>query len=187
MAADIVLFKGEKLKLGYEKIIEARIRNLNQIKGRTPELTIVEANDSEEARKAAESRNIDIIIGVEKSDRKDKMSFRESGLNQVICALCREHNIAIAIPVSDIINSPKRNYALGRLMQNIRLCRKYGVRMVAASFARNKYEQRSPNDIESFLRTMGMTPKDATESLNNVKTIMLEKEQTLKKGVRIKA
>ncbi len=184
---DIVLFKGNGFNLGYEEVLHATIKKLREIKGKTPELQIAEARDIDEARKAAENKSVDIILGVESSPRKDNMHFRNSGINQVICKLCKANNTGIAIPIAEIINSPKRNAILGRTMQNIKLCRKYKVRMVAASFAKNKLEQRTPQDIESFLRTLGMTAKESKDALTNVKKILQDKQEILRKGVRTKA
>lgn len=186
MPADIVLFKEEGLDLGYDAIIVARLRKLREVKGKTQDLIIVEARDSEEARKAAENKNVDIIFGIESSSHRDKMHFRDSGLNQATCAFCKANNIAIAIPIAETINSSRRNELMGRIMQNIKLYRKYKIRVVAASFAKNKYEQRTPSDIASFLRAMGMTPKEAADALNAVDEILRDKRETVRKGVRIK-
>ena len=185
MAIDIVLFKGEKAELGYEDVIEAQLTTPKDSRY-SNNLVIAEARDIEDARKAAENRNIDIIYGIEGSYRKDKMHFRNSGMNQVICKLCRDNNTAIAVPIADIITANIRNELLGRIMQNIKFCRKYKVRMVAASFARKDSERRSPSDIESFLRAIGMTAKEAKESLTNAKAILVEKRHFIRKGVRIK-
>lgn len=187
MAVDIVLFSKPKFSLGYEQILEARIKKLKDIKGRTQELTIVEARDIDEARKSAENKNVDIIYGIEQSGKKDSLHFRTSGLNQVICKLCKANNIALAVPIADIINSKSRSTLMGRLMQNIRMCRKYKVRMVAASFAKNSLEQRSAKDVVSLLKTLGMTASEAEQSLTNVKEILKDKASIVRTGVRLKA
>ncbi|MFH0752622.1 MAG: RNase P subunit p30 family protein [archaeon] len=187
MATDIVLFKEKGLDFGYEKTITAKLVKLRDAKAKTSELLIVEARDIDEARKAAENKNVDVMVGVESSGRRDKMQFRNSGLNQVICKLCKANNTAIAIPIAEIINSPKRNALLGRVMQNIKFCRKYKVRMVAASFAKNTLEQRTSKDVESFLKTLGMTPAESVAAMNNVEIILKEKKETVRKGVKIKS
>jgi len=186
MLVDIVLFKEEGLDLGYDAVIVARLRKLKEVKGKIQDLVIVEARDSEEARKAAENKNVNIILGIESSSHRDKMHFRDSGLNQATCAFCKANNIAVAIPIAEIINSPRRNELIGRVMQNIKLYRKYKIRVVAASFAKNKHEQRKPSDIASFLRSLGMTPKEATDALNAVDELLRDKREMVRKGVRIK-
>lgn len=186
MAVDIVLFKGERFNLGYEQVLESKLRKLKEVKGRFPELIIVEARDIEEARKAAENKNVDMILGIEGSAKKDSMHFRNSGLNQVVCKLCKMNNIAVAIPIADIINSQKRTVLMGRVMQNIRFCRKYKVRMVAASFAKNKFEQRTPQDLEGLLRTLGMTAKEAAAAMSNVKEILKDKREIIRHGIRLR-
>ena len=54
-------------------------------------------------------------------------------------------------------------------MQNVRLCRKYKVRMVLASFAHDPWEMRSAYDLLAFGQVLGMTPKEATVALNFTK------------------
>ena len=186
MLTDLVLFKEEGFDLGYDAIIQAQVRKLKEVKGRLNDLVIVEARDGEEARKAAENKNIDIILGVESSGKRDRMHSRESGLNDATCELCRTNGIAVAIPVAEMLNSPRRIELIGRTMQNIRLFRKYKVRVVAASFAKNKYEQRTPNDIAAMLRALGMTPKEAIAALNAVDDLLRDKREIVRKGVRIK-
>jgi len=186
MLADIVLFKEEGFDLGYDAVIVTRLRKLKEARGKMQDLVIVEARDAEEARKAAENKNVDVMLGIESSSHRDKTHFRDSGLNQTTCALCKANNIAIAIPVAEIINSARRSELLGRIMQNIRLCRKYNVRVIAASFAKNKHEQRTPSDIASFLRALGMTPKEAMAALNATDELLRDKRETVRKGVRVK-
>ena len=51
-------------------------------------------------------------------------------------------------------------------MQNIRLCRKYKVKMVLASFATDKFEMRDARDLISFGVCLGMNPGEAKKALN---------------------
>ena len=86
MLADIVLFKEEGFDLGYDAVIVTRLRKLKEARGKMQDLVIVEARDAEEARKAAENKNVDVMLGIESSSHRDKMHFRDSGLNQTMCA-----------------------------------------------------------------------------------------------------
>ena len=49
-------------------------------------------------------------------------------------------------------------------MQNIRLCRKYNVRMFAGSFATKPTDMRSPHDVAALLRVLGMNADQAKDS-----------------------
>ena len=118
-------------------------------------------------RKNFENKKVDIITGLEKEKKADHMKFRNSGLNHVLCKLAKENGITIAFSFNDVLKSKNmlRGQVLGRMMQNVRLCRKYKVRMMVASFAENKYEMRNVKDLIAFGRTIGMNPGEAKKAL----------------------
>ena len=76
------------------------------------------------------------------------------------CKFAKENRVIIGINFSDILNSSgvERANILGRIMQNIRLCRKYKVDMLTASFATDPFEMRSAKDLLSFNISLGMEP-----------------------------
>ncbi len=150
---DIVKFKGEMFNLGSE------IKYFN-------DLEIVEGGTDEKNRKAVENKSTDILLSPERNAQNDKMASRNSGLNQVLCKLAHDNKIAIGFSFTELLNSKEKSKVIGRWAQNIRLCRKYKVKIVLASFANNKWEMRSPKDLFSLALTLGMTGKEATEALN---------------------
>src|SRR3989344_8241198 len=85
-------------------------------------------------------KGLDFIYGLEKISEKDSLHQRASGLNQVYCKLAVKHKIAVAFNLSDILKAKNKAVILGRIMQNIRLCRKYKVKMIIISLAEDKYE-----------------------------------------------
>ena len=105
-----------------------------------------------------------IMYDFELVEQPDTMHQRTSGLNQVLCKLAAGKT-SIYFSFTSILNaqgmqSPK---LLGRIMQNIILCRKYKIHMGIASFASNPYDLRSSYDIKSFFTLLGMQPNE----LNN--------------------
>ena len=151
--ADIVKFKGEMFDLG-SKIIFFK------------DLNIIEGGSEEKNRKAVEDKSTDVLLSPERNIQNDKLSSRNSGLNQVLCQLAHNNKIAIGFSFAELLNSKERSKVIGRWAQNIRLCRKYKVKMVLASFANNKWEMRSPKDLFSLALTLGMNGKEANEALN---------------------
>ena len=153
---DIICFDDKDFhkKLGFSSVINCK------------ELNIVFGGDEKVNRKAVENRNVDILVNVEKSGNKDSLHFRNSGLNQVLCKLAYDNKVAIGFSFNEILRSRDRGVLIGRVMQNIRLCRKYKVKMVFATFAKNKYEMRDARDLISFCRVLRMTGKEAKEALN---------------------
>jgi len=85
---------------------------------------------------------------------RDFIHQRDSGLNHVICKEMHKYGVAYAVPFSNILNSDDKGRLIGRIMQNIRLCKKYKVNILIASFAHKPYEMRNPKDLIAFARTL---------------------------------
>ncbi len=108
----------------------------------------------------------DIMFGFEESERKDTMHQRYSGLNNVLCELAFRNKVQIAFSFNSILNSAQRSVLFGRMMQNISLCRKYKVKTLIGSFAKQPSEMRSAKDLQSVFITLGMHPAEAKESMS---------------------
>jgi len=149
---DIIKFddKGLGKKLGFKKVYYFK------------ELKIENGE-----RKNFEDKNVDIITGLEKEKRADHMKYRSSGLNHVLCKLAKENKIKIAFSFSDVLKSKGmlRGQVIGRMMQNVKLCRKYRVKMIICSFAENKYEMKNVKDLIAFGRVVGMSPGESKKAL----------------------
>ncbi len=63
-------------------------------------------------------------------------------------------------------NSFERSKILRRMMQNVKLCRKYKVKMLINSFAKNEYELRSRDALKSFGLVIGMNSREVIEATN---------------------
>src|SRR3989344_5713528 len=152
-----IIFCSVKEKLGFHDLVPAKMFN------------IVEGISEEKNRKAVENKQVDILLAPERIGKKDRLNQRDSGLNDVLCKFARDNDVAIGFSFSDLLNSKFRAVLLGRMMQNVRLCRKYKVRMVLASFAKDPWEMRTAYDLLAFGQVLGMTPKEATIALNFTK------------------
>ena len=151
-------------------------------KHRTPEtIVVVQGGDDTVNRDAVSSPNVDILLDPHLGKRRDFMHQRDSGLNHVLCALAKEHNVAIGFSFSAVLRAPTRAKLLGRMMQNIRLCRKYKVRMVIGSFAKSNEDMRNVKDMQAFFKVLGMTGKDV--QMNFVEERLDYKRRFIKKGV----
>lgn len=134
-----------------------------------------------------ESKKTDIITSLETSLTKDKTHFKYSGLNHVLCELAKKNNIAIAFNFNDILNARKQYIILGRIRQNIMLCRKYKVPMIIVSFANTSFEMRNPKDFISLGISLGMTPIEAKNAVSkNIEVILSSKNPNiLAEGINI--
>lgn len=160
---DIIYGQDPETNLDFHKVVNAKT------------FLIIEGISEERNRKAVENKQVDILLSPERAGKKDRLRQRDSGLNHVLCALARDNNVAIGFNFSDVLNAENLAEVLGRMMQNVRLCRKYKVRMVLASFAKNPWEMRYARDLMAFGQVLGMTPKEAKKALNFTK-----KEQGIK-------
>ena len=113
------------------------------------------AKSSDKDRFFIESKKVKIIYGFEESGRRDFMHQRASGLNHILCELASKNNVAIGFSYSSIINNKNPAVIIGRMMQNIGLCKKYKVNITIASFSSNPFELRQPHDILSLFRLLG--------------------------------
>ena len=113
-------------------------------------------------RAALENKKVDILLSPEKNDREDSFHYRKSGLNQVLCKLAKQNNVAIGFDFSNLINTLGRERAriLGRMFFNYKLCRKYKVKMVFSSFSNNKFEQRNDDCMRVFERILAKYSKN---------------------------
>ncbi|MEM4267307.1 MAG: RNase P subunit p30 family protein [Candidatus Woesearchaeota archaeon] len=116
-------------------------------------------------RKTIETLRPEIIYGFETKNTKDGLHYRNSGLNHVLCALMRENNVACGFSLSALINHKNRQVLLGRMKQNIRLCRKFGVKQVIASFSDEPMAMRAPRDIISLFVCLGMESGEIKNAL----------------------
>ncbi len=135
-----------------------RIESIRKIPGSfvREKLVVVEGGDDEWNRKILNNKYVDILLDPHQGMRRDKLQQRDSGLNEVLCKLAKENDIAIGFSLHLILNTKKREELFGRIMQNIELCKKYKVKMVIGTFAKDKSEFRNEKDIEALFKVLGM-------------------------------
>ena len=172
---DIILFNGEGHKVDLVNSIPRSIQKEN--------IVLLQGGDDKVNRLALSCKFVDILLDPHMNRRKDFMHHRDSGLNQVLCKLAKERDIAIGFSFSAILKSKNLPEDLGRIIQNIKLCRKYKLRMLVASFAKNQNEQRNIQDIQSFFKVLGMTGKELQGDF--VKERLEFKRKFITKGVRL--
>ncbi len=178
-------------KLGYSKVIKTRVIQINDKKDlrfliNKKENPLI-VYGSKFNREVLSLKNLDILLSPEKGVKEDFLNARNSGLNQVLLGLARKNSTAIGINFNEILKlrGVERAKLLGRISQNIMLCRKYKVKIILGSFASNEFEMRAPLDLVSFLITLGMHPKEAKESLTHANEFLKSKENIIKEGLKV--
>lgn len=129
-------------------------KNLNKAV-KFSKLLAVKSSDND--RFFIESKKIKLIYGLEESNKKDYMHQRASGLNHILCEIAKKNNVAIVFSYSSLFNENKSmsSILIGRMMQNIQLCKKYKCNVVIASFAENPFHLRAHHDIKSLFYLLG--------------------------------
>jgi RNase P/RNase MRP subunit p30 len=132
----------------------------NLIKRATERPIIVEAQDDSFNRKLLEYGKLDILLGIEKGSRKDGLRQLDSGMNEFLAKLAAKNKVAIGIDLEDLNKESKRQKALriGRIMQNVRLCRKAKCKLKLINY-KNKI------NAQAFLMSLGASSQQAKEAL----------------------
>ncbi|MBS1267071.1 MAG: Ribonuclease P protein component 3 [Candidatus Woesearchaeota archaeon] len=146
--------------------------NLKQIRKakKLAELVITKSTtNSSNNRKNFEKYKPDLIYDLELDKRPDKIHYKRSGLNQVLCKLANKNEIMLGISFKSILNAKSKNRIrlIGRINQNLKYYRKYKVKIIIASFASNKWEMRHSSDLRSVATVLGMDSYQSKNSINN--------------------
>jgi len=158
-------------KLGFSSIYFIdRSDLLKTVSNRNTNLNIIIGGSDELNRKAVSSKNTDVLLDPE-PNVKDYINQINSGLNQVLCGLAYKNRVCIAFSMDRLNDSNM----ISKIMQNIRLCRKYKVKMLVFTLANTRYELRAAHDLLALLKVLGMTPKEAIYALDGINEIMKEK------------
>ena len=121
--------------------------------------TITAAKSSIQDRAFLEHKPPTLMYDFELTEKPDTMHQRTSGLNHVLCTLAAGKT-SVYFSFRTILTAPYTPKILGRIIQNIKLCRKYKVHMGIASFATDPFHMRSPHDLKSYFSLLGMRPEE---------------------------
>ena len=129
-------------------------------------IIIILGSTDEINRIALEDKRVSMLLSPESDKTKDFMKYRNSGLNQVLCKLAVKNNSFIGISFDSVRASKglKRAEKIGKILQNAYLCRRYGAKIILASFGKKPY---SPHILRSFASSIGMSTNQAKQSLEN--------------------
>jgi|TARA_Y100000310_G_scaffold226034_1_gene228114 hypothetical protein len=140
-----------KIKLNFGVLAEPNeVRKAKKLS----EFVFIKSSDKDRAI-MENNRNL-FLFGLEKAARHDFIHHR-AGLNQVLAKIACKNKIKVCISFSDVLNSEGvvRANILGRMLQNIRICRKYKVDMLVGSFASEPFDMRSAHDLKAFGKILG--------------------------------
>jgi len=146
----------------------ASIQNSARSLRRTVDVIYV-LGDGSVNRKASECWEIDSIATPELNSTIDFMKQKNSGIDETIARFCSERGIAIEVSLSSILNchGKQRSDRIGRIRQNITLAKKMGVPLIMTSGATDRWDLRSPGDMECIGRVLGMAPAESRSAITH--------------------
>lgn len=145
-------FSGEDFIILDEDFKKNLLRNIDRNKQK---LIIYRAKTDEMLRFALERTKVNMVMGMEQIHLRDSVHFVRGGLDQVLCKIAAEKGKIIVFSFSNLLNTVDKGKLMARMMLNIKLCKKYKVKMLFSTFAVSKMEMRSRNDLEAFWRVLG--------------------------------
>jgi RNase P/RNase MRP subunit p30 len=128
------------------------IKGINKVKGK---LTVYKPKTEEMLRFALEKTKINLVYGMEIINPKDSVHFVRGGLDQICCKIAKENDKIIAFSFEEILNARNREKMIARIRFNIKLCKKYKVKMFFSNFSKDKFEMRSEKDLFSLWKLLG--------------------------------
>ncbi|MFH0867793.1 MAG: RNase P subunit p30 family protein [Candidatus Woesearchaeota archaeon] len=143
-------FDSKNIKIYSEVLADSKLFNKKKPNG------FVAVKSSNNDKEIMERSKSDMIFSFEDNARKDFIHQRGSGLNHIMCRLAKKNNVIIGFSLNSILNEGNIQRIMGRMKQNIKLCRKFKVRSLIASFAENPFDMRSSHDMISLFKILGM-------------------------------
>ncbi len=143
---DFVLVKGKAKKEFLDQIKEAKRKN---------KLAFYQPETEEMLRFALEHTPIDLIFGMEKINPSDSLHYLRGGLDQILCRIAAEKEKTIGFSFQQILTAKDSGKMIARMKFNLKLCKKYKVKIVFSNFSCSHWEMRSAKDLEAFLRVLG--------------------------------
>lgn len=110
-------------------------------------------------RKMLEYGKFDILLSVEKGNRKNKVRQEDSGLNHILAKIASKNKIAIGIDLDEIskLEKKEKSSRLSKIIQNIKICRKFKAKIAV----KNKEIQRA----KDFLYGLGASSHQIKETI----------------------
>ena len=147
--------KKNKIKIYNGVLVNSK--NIGKIKTKLKDAGVfIAIKSSNNDRDVIEKSNVSMIFSLEDELRKDFIHQRASGLNHIMCNLAKQNDVIIGFSIKSILNSEKKHIILGRIAQNIKICRKFKTKTIVASFAEKPFEMRSMHDITSLFGFLGL-------------------------------
>lgn len=134
-----------------EKNFEKARKEIRKNKGKE---IVFSSPDDETNRKILEKEKIDILL-IPQKGRKDRMKQRNSGLDLPMAKIAKKSGVVIGILFDEILEAKEKEKSeiLARVIQNIMLCKKNGLKM---KFIPHEKNREKDQDFKSLGLSLGM-------------------------------
>ena len=118
-------------------------------------------------RRVIETLRVDYLVSPERGIKKDSLKQRDSGINHVVAKLAKEKGILIVVDFNEVgkLRGKEKAMRLGKIIQNMKVCRKAGCGIRIASFGSNEDEIVDEKSRKAFGFSLGMSSKQVAESV----------------------
>ncbi|MCF7866430.1 hypothetical protein K9L67_02480 [Candidatus Woesearchaeota archaeon] len=106
-------------------------------------------------RQNIEDKNCTHIYGLETIEEKEHYHYRKSGMNQVHAKLIKEKNKTLVFDIEKILESKEPEKILGRMKQNLKLAKKYDLKIIICSMATKPENLRTTKHYQALIKTLG--------------------------------
>lgn len=147
-----------------EKEIRSIIESLKSKKEK--KIIAVKSQEDFFNRRIIDTCKINYLVSPELNPNKDTLKQRSSGINHVVAKEAAKKGIKILINFSEInlLNKKDKAIVISRIIQNIQICRKANCGIRIATFAKNKNELKTENELKSFLSSLGASSQQVADS-----------------------
>ncbi len=142
---------------------EKDFNKLKNIIKKEKEIKIFYSEDDELNRKVIEKLPIK-VLSISLENRKDFLKQKNSGLNQVLAKIMKKKEIRLGIFIDELVESREKEKILGRLKQNIFLCKKENLNF---SFIEQK-NKKSIQELKALLSVL-KAPTKMTSKIEIIK------------------
>jgi len=142
------------------------------------DLIAVSSHNENIIRAAVSNPKVDLVFGVPTSVGKDHTHYRYSNFNEIFANLAKQNKVRYAIDFSQLLENQgiARARLWGREAQNTRLSRRK-LPIIIASFAKNKWQMRNPNDLAAIASVLGLNSPQAKAAVSTAILDILKYKQ----------
>ncbi len=135
-------------------------KTARELRGKV-ELVLVSGGDLEANRKALEAPEVDVLA-------HPCLGRNDPGIDHVMARLARENQVSVEFSFNEMLYAYKkrRSQILQNLLGASRLVRKYHSPFIISSGAREPWDLRSPSELISLGRVLGLKDPEIRKSLS---------------------